>query len=231
MIALINGWNVSPHDDEDDYDDGGEAYYDELYKRIGPEWARDHSEELFKEHYADAVSEFTSERLQSYYLADPTLAEPARKSLLYAQSLLASFPQAALVFAVTATELAVKTVLLKPIISGLVHTEELASLVAELTTHHTGMGRFQNLLTEILTQFGGVQLMTFKRTGSTKTLWEEMSEVQNARNAVTHKGETSDSGKAALAISVATTLLNEIFPQVLKNLGLYLDASMTVCKK
>ena len=38
MIGLINRWNVSPYnDDEDDYNDGGEAYYDELYKRKMPE--------------------------------------------------------------------------------------------------------------------------------------------------------------------------------------------------
>ena len=207
----------------------GEAYYDHLYKQIGPEWARDHASELLEEHYEDAVNQFTLERLQSYYSAQPNLAVPARDSLLYAQSLMPSFPQAALVFAVTATELTVKTVLLKPLISGLVHTEDLASFIAELTTKHTGMDRFQKLLTEIVAQFGGVQLKTFKRAGSVKTLWEEIGEIQCARNAVSHRGETVDSGIAVIAISVSTTLLNEVFPQILKKLGLHLHDPITVC--
>lgn len=208
-----------------------EAAYDRLYRELGPQWARDHDQELFEEHYEEAVKEFTSERLQSYYVAHPKLAGPARQSLLYAQSLMPSFSQAALVFAVTATELAVKTVLLKPIIFGLVHTENLASFITDLTTQHTGMSRFQTLLTEILAQFGGVNLRTFKRATSAKTLWQEIGEVQKARNAVIHRGETASTAEADLAISVAATLLSEIFPQILANLGLHLHNSMIVCAR
>jgi hypothetical protein len=200
-------------DDEDDYWEAEqEAAYDRLYNELGPEWARDHAQELLKEHYEEAVNEFTSDRLQSYYLAHPSLAVPAHDSLLYAESLAPSFPRAALVLAVTATELTVKTVLLKPIISGLVHSEDLASLVADLTTKHTGMDRFQDLLTEILAQFGGVQLKTFKRVNSNNTLWQEIAEVQKARNAVIHQGDVTNDSKAELAISVATTLLKRDLP-------------------
>jgi hypothetical protein len=71
-------------------------------------------------------------------------------------------------FAITATGLTVKNVLLKPIISGLVHTEDLAAFIADLTTTHTGMDRFHKLLTGILAQYGGVELKTFKRNSSNK---------------------------------------------------------------
>lgn len=206
-----------------------EEAMDQLYDELGPKWAKAHDQELYEEHYDDAISAFTAERLQSYYVANPNLAGPAHDSLIYAQSLMPSYPKAALLFAVTATELAIKTVLLKPIVFGLVHTEGLAVFITDLTTQHTGMDRFQTILTEILARFGGVDLKVFKRPDSARTLWQEIGEVQKARNAVIHRGETVDDANAALAIAVAATLLKEIFPQILANLDLHLHDPLTVC--
>ena len=220
-------------DDDARYEADQEAAAEAYYEQIGKDWARDNAgalaKDFYEENYKDAVRQFTSERLQSYYLQQPVLAVPALNALRYAQSLMPAFHQGALVFAVTATELAVKNVLLKPIISGLVHTEDLASLVADLTMKHTGMDRFQKLLTEILAQFGGVELKTFKRAGSNKGLWEEMNEVQKARNAVVHKGKTVAVDVANLSIRVADTLLTDIFPQILSKLGLHLHDPITIC--
>lgn len=202
-----------------------EEYREQLLEELGPEWAEEHG--LLE--YEDAIKEFTAERLQSYYVAHPNLGEPAYDSLVYAQSLMPSHPKAALVFAVTATELAVKTVLLKPIVFGLVHTEELASFITDLTTQHTGMDRFQLILTEILARFGGVDLKVFKRTDSAKTLWQEIWDVQKVRNAVIHRGENVDDTNADLAIAVAGALLGDIFPKVLATLHLHLHEPITVC--
>lgn len=206
----------------DPYEDEREAAQEEYLREYGHEL-------LYEEHYEEAIKEFTAERLQSYYVAHPQLAWPARDSLLYAQSLMPSYPRAALVFAATASELAVKTVFLKPIVFGLVHTEGLASFITDLTTQHTGMERFQTLLAEILTKFGGVDLKTYQRPGSGTSLWQEMVEIQKVRNTVVHRGEATADSNAELAIAVAKTLLNDIFPQVLAKLELHLHEPMTVC--
>jgi hypothetical protein len=221
------------YDDDAMYEAENEAAAEAHYERMGKEWARDHAGELagefFEENYEGAVNQFTVERLQSYYLKYPDLGGPALTALLYAKSLMPSFHCAALIFAATATELTVKSVLLKPIISGLVHTEELASLIADLTTRHTGMDRFQNLLTEVLTQYGGFELKTFKRPGSVKTLWQEMDDVQSARNGVVHRGQLANAGVANLGILVADTLLNQVFPGILKKIGLHLHSPIMIC--
>ena len=221
-------WNEEARH-EAEMDAQGEAYHDE----IGRQWARDNAGELakdaYEENYERAIQEFTSERLPSYYLKESELAVPAFNSLSHAKELLGPSHKAALLFAVTATELTVKNVLLKPIISGLVHTEDLASFIADLTTTHSGMDRFHKLLTGILTEYGGVELKTFKRNGSTKTLWEEITVIQTARNAVAHRGEASDHSAAVLSISVADTLLQQIFPKILNNLGLHLHKPIKVC--
>jgi hypothetical protein len=216
-------------DDDNRWDAEQQAAEEAQYEKIGAQWAQDHADELFKEHYDEAVSEFTSERLKSYYLKHPDLAGQAREALLYAQSLMPHFPQAALVFAVTAAELVWKKVLLEPIVFGLVHTEGLATFVTELTTTHTGMDRFKKLLTAILTEFGGVDLMEYKRLDSSKTLWQEIGEIQKARNDLVHEGRNAPNSTPDLAIAVAARLLNDIFPQVMTKLGLHLHEKMTVC--
>jgi hypothetical protein len=212
--------------------DSDDAYW-EAKKAADADAYREAEEAAAAAEYQDlcetVVQEFTAERLQSYFTAHPQLARPAVESLLYAQSLRPSFPKAALVFAVTAAELAVKTVLLKPIIFGLVHTEALASFITDLATQHAGMERFQALIAEILARFGGLDVKTYKRAGSVRTLWQEIGEVQKTRNSVVHRGQTVDDSSVDLAITVASALLNDIFPQVLGKLGLGLDGSMSVC--
>jgi hypothetical protein len=123
-----------------------EEFYGRMYNQFGPEWAEEHDEELYRQHYEEAVKEFTAERLQSYYIAHPTLAEPARSILCDAQTLVPINTRAALVFAVAAIELAIKTVLLKPVVFGLVHAEGLARFITDLALQQTGMGRFEDLL-------------------------------------------------------------------------------------
>jgi hypothetical protein len=140
-----------------------------------------------------------------------------------------SYPKAALVFAAAAVELAIKGALLQPIVSGLVHTEALAPFFMDLLTQQTGAARFNKLLFEILNKFGGVSLRDFKRVGSVKTLWEERTEVQDARNALLHRGENVNDALAVLGIAVASTLLQDIFPSVLAKMDLHVHDPGIVC--
>jgi hypothetical protein len=206
-----------------------EEFYERMYNQFGPEWAEAHDEELYRQHYGEAIKEFTAERLQSYYIAHPTLAEPARSVLRDAQALIQVNTRAALVFAVIAIELAIKTVLLKPVVFGLVHAEGLAHFITDLTLQQTGTGRFEDLLTRILASYGGVNLETFTRTGSTKPLWREIQELQKARNGIVHRGEAIPEETATLAVAVASTLLETIFPQVLAKLDLHVHDPGTIC--
>lgn len=204
-----------------------EEHYARLFNEIGPEWAGEHYSEL----YESAVKEFTAGRLKSYYVAHPHLTQPAHRALSTAQSFMETHPEAALVFATTAVELTIKLVLLKPIVFGLVHTEALASVITDFATQHTGVDRFQDLLTQLLQHFGGVDLKTFKRSTSSKTLWKEVEEIQRSRNGVVHRGEIPDRSLAEQAITMATTLLGEIVPDVLRNLGLHLHEPGVICDK
>ena len=65
-------------------------------------------EELYQEHKEYAIEEFTIDRLQSFYLAHSTIAQPPLWALAEARDLLAEHPSAAQVFAAVAIEVGLK---------------------------------------------------------------------------------------------------------------------------
>jgi len=186
-------------------------------------------EELYKEHRKEALEEFTSERLQSFYVKNPDLAKPALQALADARKLLPVHPGAALVLAAVAMELGIKTVLLKPVVYGLVHEESAASLITDLAISRTGFERFRDLLVQVLANHGGVDLGTAKRPGSDKLLWEEISEVQKKRNALLHRGELPSDYDAERSIVVASTVLDGLIPSVLHRLYMHLHDGTRIC--
>jgi hypothetical protein len=63
---------------------------------------------LYEEHRERAISEFTDERLQSYYLEHPALAQPALQALTDSRYLVPIHLGASLVFAAIAAEIGIK---------------------------------------------------------------------------------------------------------------------------
>lgn len=156
-----------------------EHYFDYLYD--------EYMDELYKEHAEEAIAEFTAERLQSYYIRHPLLCEPTAKALSEARSLSEQHSSAALVFAFISIETAVKKVLLKPVVYGLIHDESTADLVTEFMFWRIRISKkFKNLLFNILAAHGGIDLRVFKRETSRATLWEEIRVVQNVRHRIVH---------------------------------------------
>jgi hypothetical protein len=189
----------------------------------------EYMEELYKGHSMEAIAEFTAERLQSFYRAHPEIARSAVRALDEAKSLLQDHPSAALLFTVIALEVAVKNVLLKPVVHGLVHDEAAALLITESTVGRGGASQFKELLFELLSHHGGIDLRTYKREGSKVTLWDEMQSVQKARNPLVHQAEFTTREPAELGIAAAHSLLYDVFPGVIQNLGLHLHENLRVC--
>ena len=230
------------HDDYDDereedlrWEAEQEAAGEEYFEKHCREWLRDNASELahefFEDNYEEAVKVFRSERLQSFYVEHPDLAVPALEALNYARTLMPTHPRAALVFGATSIELVIKNVLLRPLISGLVHAEDLAFLVVEQSTNQTGVDRFQKLLAGIVSEFSSFELSTLQRPNSSQTLWQEITIVQGARNGVIHRGESVEAEMATRSIEIADMLLNLVLPDVLSELGLHTHPPITICGK
>lgn len=185
--------------------------------------------ELYEEHKKEAIEEFTSERLQSYYITNKKLAESATNALSEARNLLPFNTTAGFIFGAIAMEAGLKTTLLKPIVHGLVHAESVAALITDLTILHTGMDRYRKLLFQILEKHGGIDLNSFIRKGSKKSLWEELKAVQKKRNTIMHRAETASKEEAELAIGVASEILDQLFPAVIRKIGLHLHDGFRIC--
>lgn len=186
-------------------------------------------ERLYEEHKEHAIQEFTAELLQSYYTDHKLLAKPAFDALIEARKLMNTSITAALVFSAVAMEVALKETLLKPIVYGLVHAVSVASLVADVVMKHRSMYRYKDLLLQILREHGGVDLQNYKRLSASKPIWDEIEKVQDRRNKILHTAQTASEEEAYLALGVASTIIETLFPSVVTKMGMHLHDGYRIC--
>lgn len=192
-----------------------DAAWDEAYESM--------SRDLYPEHKEQAIAEFTSERLRSYYVAYPEVLVPAVRAYKEATALQANgHHSAALVFAASATELFLKSSLLRPVVYGLIHNESLAELVVAAALSQTGLMRYEKLLTKLFVELAGIELATLRRKAAGKPLLRETADIQELRNTVIHQGQAVTLEQAQHAIDVSTEVFNQVLAAVLGNLGLSL---------
>ncbi|BBE52139.1 hypothetical protein OYT1_ch2627 [Ferriphaselus amnicola] len=179
------------------------------------------SEELYPDHKEKAIAEFTNDRLRSYYLNHPRVARPAVDLFREAESLLCSgHLDAALVFSASATELFLKATLLRPIIHGLVSSEVLAEEIVNNTLAQTGLDRYKKLLDQLFEHLTSKKLDSVLRVGASKTLVDEIAEIQRMRNGVVHRGESITQADAERALDVCKTTVIFVLNPVLAALNL-----------
>lgn len=185
--------------------------------------------DLYEEHKIEAIEEFTFERLQSYYLANKELAKAPWEALSISNQFLNNNHTVSLIFSAIAIEVGIKSVLLKPIISGLVHSESTASLIADLAVSHMGMNRYKELLFKILFENSGIDILNYSRVNSKNSMWKEIQIIQKQRNNIMHKAQTYEKEEADIANAVATEILRVIFPKVVKNIGFHIHNDYLIC--
>ena len=209
----------------DDYDYGYGDWLENLYREFSKEVLSGGADL-----YDEVIVKFTSERVQSYYVANPKLAERSLWALSKARTLRRHHPDASLVLAVTAAEVGLNSCLLKPILHGLVHDNAMAMVIAELVPEQRNL-KFRDLLFGILQKYGGIDLQVYKRAGITKTLWEELKEIQKLRNLVVHRAEAIATADAKKAFEIASLIIETLFPAVITKLGLRTNDKLEVLIK
>jgi hypothetical protein len=200
-----------------------DARWDELWDRM--------SEELYPEHKEQAIEEFTTERLQSFYLKNPDILAPGIRMYTEARELQENHPSASYVFATSAIELFLKSSLLKPVVYGLVHNEPLAEIIVKTALGSTGFERYKKLLSGLFSELIGIDINKIKSIGSNKFLLQEASEVQAKRNNIIHQGIMVDNDDAKFAISVAYGVLHNIINPMLLCIGLWMNKNGTVLER
>lgn len=183
-----------------------EAQREEAYGRM--------IDEILESHRDEIIDEFVSERMASYYKNNPNLTAAAESALVEACSLLKSSPTASLVFSRSATEIALRDVLLKPLAYGMVHDEKAGSLLVELAIRNR---QFTKLLFSVLENYG-VALKSFTREGAPNSIWAEIEEIAETRNRILHRGEKASDEQANRSIEIATILLERFYPNLRKQI-------------
>ncbi|MBC3767384.1 hypothetical protein [Neptunicella marina] len=196
--------------------DEHDAAMDDFYDRI--------SEELFPEHKEIAIEQFIEERMQSYFLKNPNVIHPAIESSNHAGDLLQVSPSCALVMYTTAIELYLKAVLLKPVLYGMVHNENIAGLIVDSSTGQAGFNRYNKLLTALCIQAAQIDLASIKGKEN-KPILKEAEDVQSIRNKVVHQGYRVTPEELGQAKDIAYLMLTEVVEPVLNNLELVIASN------
>jgi hypothetical protein len=193
-----------------------EAQEEEAYSRMVDEILASHKDdiidEFLTEHKDDIINEFISERMNSYYLNAPNLTAPADMAIEEAQKLIDISPRASLVFSVSAIEITLRDILLKPVAIGMIHDDDTAPIMAEFIIRSNS---FTKLLLQILEQYG-LDLKQVRRRGSDKKLWMEIEEVKEHRNNILHRGGTASQEVANLSLDIAISVLRRLYPALRK---------------
>lgn len=193
--------------------DPADAEADEFYESI--------ARELYPEHKAQAINEFTSERLKSFYASNPNIMRPAVDALQEGKRLMAAdHHAAAVVFFVTAVELLLKATVLKPIVHGLVHSPALADVIVDHTLGQTGFDRYTKLLSRLYKEFAGLDLSEVSREEANQSLIKECTTQQGVRNRIIHQGVSATAEEAEMGRAVAVAVYDLIVSPLLGALGL-----------
>ena len=158
------------------------------------------SKELYPEHKAQAIAEFTRESLHSFYVQNPLVMRPAVQALQEGVELRgAGHHAAAVVFFVSAIELFLKATILKPVVYGLVNHSGLADIVVDHATGSSGFKRYNQLLSKLYSELAGINLQSISRPASKLNLLAECGQLQDLRSAIIHKGQSCAPGDSESA--------------------------------
>ena len=190
-----------------------DAAMDAFYEQI--------SQELYPEHKEQAIDEFIEERMHSYYLKYPNIIQAPIDSYLHANELLDISPRGALVMYTTAVELFLKSVLLKPVLFGMINNENVAELIVYYSVGQTGFNRYKKLLNSLCLCVANIELSDIQGT-SGKPILDEAAEIQEVRNRVLHQGYKASVDDMKKAKNIASLIFKDVVLPVLQNMKLEL---------
>ena len=90
----------------------------------------------------------------------------------------------------TAVELFLKSVLLKPVLFGMINNENIAELIVDYSVGQAGFNRYKKLLNSLCLYIANIKLSDIQGT-SGKPILDEAEEIQKVRNRVLHQGHNA----------------------------------------
>jgi hypothetical protein len=200
---------------------------------IAADWDSDEDETFFAEIEnirEETITEFTFEKLRSYYLDHPDIYIPVGRRLDAAKHLETINAAASLIFSLSASEVCLKNLILRPMVYGFVHQTYIAQVIADLAVSHMGWDRFRDLLESILRDKLGIDLGKAHISGTSQSLWEEFNRLVKIRNGILHRAEDTTAQEEITGLGIANELACNIFPSLLENFALKIDESRVLIR-
>ena len=200
-------------------------YYEAQQEAAHEEFLDALSEELYDEHKDRAISEFVEKRLKSYYSKNTDIAINVIGYIKKSKALLDAEPTSSLMYSSIAAEVILKSLLLKPVVFGLVHTESLAELVSSMLIKQTGIDRFKKLVFEILENHIEFEdgFENYIRDGSKVNLWVERKTIQDLRNKIMHQAIFCNKSEAKLSYLITITFFY-LTKLLIENVGFKIES-------
>ena len=186
---------------------------------IDPDEAREF--EFFQALEREILEDFSRARLKSFYLEFPGVMCPAVEAIKEGRwQQEQEHYAAAVVFFVSAIEILLKAVILRPVVFGLVHNERLAEAVTQQTLREQSLDRYYDLLDALFKQIAQFDAKSARREGADRSLRDETRDLQKIRNGIVHRGESVRAQEAETARRVAVATFEEIVTRMFSALGL-----------
>lgn len=196
--------------------DESDAQWDKFYDQI--------SEELYPEHKEKAIDEFIEERMQSFYLKKPNIINPPLDTYHHANELLQVSSRCALVMYTTSIELFLKSVLLKPVLYGMIHNVNIAEMIVDTSIGRSGFGHYKKLLKNLCKHAANIDLNKINGMDNEPIL-KEAQDIQRIRNKVLHQGYSASVEEMGKARNIANLTLTEVVEPVLNNMELVIGSN------
>ena len=189
------------------------------------------ADDLSSELADEIIQSFQAERLTSYFSKNPRLAVPVVTMLRNAKRMQRDYPSASFVFALACVEIALRDLLLVPILHGLIDSEPLAPLITKTFEKQRNLD-LNEILLSILKHYAGIDPKTHLSSADGAVTFEKSyKDLREKRNGVLHRAQTASIADAETAMILARIVLEVFFIQVLKNLGLHLHGYDEICNR
>jgi len=189
------------------------------------------ADDLSAELIDDILQSFQAQRLASYFVKNPRLALPVVTMLRSAQQMQRDYPTASFVFALACVEIALRDLLLIPILHGLIDSEPLAPLITKTFEKQRSLD-LNEILLSILKNHADIDpKVHLSSADGTVTFEKSYSALREKRNGVLHRAAVASIADAEAATILARIVLEVFFVRVLKKLGLHLHGYDEICDR
>jgi HEPN domain-containing protein len=159
--------------------------------------------------YDEIVEDFKADNLTAFYDKNPKLLQKSFVAINEAKKVIDTSPSAALLFAFTAIETAIKYTLIQPIIYGITDNEKIANLISNNFLKTSNANTYINMAFNLTKEVIDLDLSDTKSKYG-KPLISEIKIIATKRNKIIHSAELCTKQEAELALKIVDDIFKEI---------------------